>query len=657
MNEEENQNFNEPGKLNNDEPNRLDDLEKRLYRRDDDFIDAREPKDFHNFENNTQDLENDTPESVKRFWPSYKTKSGRKIMPTISTDLKLKFLKQAFWVSFVIFIAALGVFAYVLFGNKNTVSAKNVVIDVVAPTEISGGDEVDMYVNIQNQNNTKILDADLVIDFPEGTVINDENGNPVKRWRENLGDIDVGEKLTRKFSPLFFGEEGERKSAKISVEYRISGSNALVSKDVSYDFLVKSAPVSVTVTGPAEVSPNSSATYEITVKSKSLKPINNVALLVNYSFGFEPESFNPSPSFGSDFWELGNLNPEGEQTIKITGKFSGFEGDQKIISVMVGSGKNSDTGELQTLFLEKQVAINLTAPFIATSFTVNGSYAEEPVIDPNGSIRVDFIMKNNLSEQLEDVEVKLKIYGGLHSESSIAPENGFYRSLDEIILWNQQTRSDLATVPAGESRKMTVSFRLKDGVSLGTNTKFTIDGTVSGLKNRSGFGLERVSFSDQHTIKLASALKAYSESLYNEGPFSGTGFLPPKVDQETYYTIHFHVGDSSNDLRDVVMKANLPVYVKWLGEFAPFGAEIKYSPLDNNIVWEAGNISAGESKDLYFRVLLVPSLSQVGRTVVIVRSISGEGVDDFSGARQTFTNSDITTKASDVSVSEGVVSN
>ena len=646
MNDEENQKINKSDKPDRSE--RLDDLEKRLYKKDNFDSSDLSSGDYHQFENNEKKF-------VKGFWPSYKTPKGRTVTSSISSNLKMKFLKQILSLSVVIFLVAVGVFLYVLFGNKNTISAKNISIDIVAPSEVAGGQEVDLYINIENQNNTVILDSDLIIDFPTGTVITDELGNPVKRWRERLGDIAIGGKLTKKYTPIFFGEEGETKSAKISLEYRVAGSNALVSKDVYYDFLVKSTPVSVTVSGPAEVAPGSEATYDIVVKSQNQTTIKDIAVMINYSFGFEPQSFAPQPTFGVDYWQLGDLNPESERKISVTGKFSGFEGDQKIFVVMVGSGGGA-SNSLETLFLEKQIAINLTKPFLATSFVVNGSYAEEPIVAPGGEVRVDLIVKNNLSENLEDVEIKARIYGGLHSESSISVPEGFYRSLDQVLLWNQKTMTDLQTLPAGSSQRLGFSFKLRDDVDYGSNKNFTIEATISGLKSRSGFGLERVSFSDQLAIKLSSSMQMVAEGFYNQEPFTGVGFIPPKVENETYYTIHFRAGGSSNDLTGVVMRANLPVYVKWQGDFVPFGASLKYSPVDNNIVWEAGDIKAGEEKEVYFRVLLVPSLSQVGREAVLVRSISGQGIDVFSGRKQVFESRDITTKVIDVTKEEAVVS-
>ncbi len=629
---------------------RLDELEKKLYR-DEGLSEETTNQDYH-FLNQE---EKDSRGSIAGFWPSYKTPKGKKILPTISSDMKNKFLKKILILSFLAFLGSLSVFLYVVIGDRNTISAQNILIDVVAPKEVSGGEEVFVYINIENQNNTPILDADLIMDFPTGVVLTDERGNSVRRWRETIGNIGIGERVTKKYNPVFFGEEGEIKPIKITLEYKIEGSNALVSKSINYDFLVKTAPVVVEVLGPAEVSVGGQAAYEIIIKSKSPVAINDVGMILSHSFGFEPDGFSPNPDSGDNYWRLGTLQPGSERKISVSGKFSGFEGDQKILAIFVGSGRDIQSGSLSTVFLEKQVAINLTRPFLSANFVVNSSYSDEPVVSPGGVVNVDLTVKNNLSDPLEDVEIKVRINGNLHDESSISVAEGFYRSLDKVLLWNQRTVGDLSSILPGASRQLSFSFRLKSDGDYGFNRQFNMEVIAVGMKPRSGFGLEQISFSDQKIVRIASKIQATAEGFYKTGPFTSVGVLPPKVDQETHYTIRLKIGGSSNDLKNVTARANFPVYVKWLGEIIPFGSNVRFSPLDNNLVWDVGDISAGEEEELYFRISLVPSLSQVGREVVLVRSLRGEAVDVFSGEIQNFQNYDITTRVKDVSYEESRV--
>lgn len=74
-----------------------------------------------------------------------------------------------------------------------------------------------------------------------------------------------------------------------------------------------------------------------------------------------------------------------------------------------------------------------------------------------------------------------------------------------------------------------------------------------------------ISESLTRTVKVNSSFQLSSRAVHYTGPFGNSGPMPPRVGQNTTYTILWSITNSSNDVSRAKVTAVLPLYVKWTG--------------------------------------------------------------------------------------------
>jgi len=105
------------------------------------------------------------------------------------------------------------------------------------------------------------------------------------------------------------------------------------------------------------------------------------------------------------------------------------------------------------------------------------------------------------------------------------------------------------------------------------------------------------------------------------------------VEKETTYTVTWTLGNSWNDVRDVVATATLPPYVKWENVISPTDQNITYNPSGGTITWNVGDMKAGEKgRKVSFQVSFIPSIGQEGGTAIIVNPPRVKAVDRFTNS-------------------------
>ena len=107
---------------------------------------------------------------------------------------------------------------------------------------------------------------------------------------------------------------------KISLEYRVEGSNAIFVKEKLYEVNINSTPINLTVDAPEVISPNQDITLNVKTTLNATKPASNILVKFDYPVGFQFSSATPVPTLGNNVWSLGDLSPGAERDVSITGK-------------------------------------------------------------------------------------------------------------------------------------------------------------------------------------------------------------------------------------------------------------------------------------------------------------------------------------------------
>ncbi|MES2023411.1 MAG: hypothetical protein V4439_01885 [Patescibacteria group bacterium] len=565
---------------------------------------------------------------------------------------KTSMFKKFFIFSIIFFVLACGLASYFFFFGGNTVSNDNIDIAVLGNTFTAGGEELPLQIEITNKNNTDLQLVDMVLEYPKGTA--DQSGN-TEHFRQSLGTIPAGSIHTENVKIILFGEQNSIQPVKISLEYRVEGSNAIFVKEKDYEVSISSAPINLSVDAPAEVSPNQDVTLNIKATLNATKTASKMLLKIDYPIGFQFENATPSPFSGNNVWNLGDLAPGSETSISVTGKMVDVsEGEDKTFHIWSGSQSETDKSVIGVVFSSLGQTINIKKPFIAAQLFVNGVYQREYAADSKTPIRGEIRWVNNLPVKMNDLVIKAKISGNAMDRKTITSSQGFYDSTQDTIVWDKNSDNNFSEVSPGD--RGTVSFSvlplpLFSGGGMLVDPSIKIDVSIAGKQALSGNALQELNNSESKIVRIISDVGFANKALYYSGPFTNTGPIPPKVEKETTYTIVWSLSNTANNISKAQVRATLPEWINFVGHISPDTEDLTFNSGTKEIVWNVGGIPKGTGiteadREVAFQVSLTPSLSQVGTAPVIINDATLTGHDDFANVDVRVNKTSLNTKLS-----------
>ncbi|MEX0916944.1 MAG: hypothetical protein WDZ90_00225 [Candidatus Paceibacterota bacterium] len=588
------------------------------------------------------------PHDVKQEWEKETESESRPSMTEFMARKKKKItLPKLLWVSVGFFVLALSVSALFFFGGTNTVSGKNIIIEVEGPSAVAGGEELPLQISIRNRNATPIKFVDLLVEFPEGTRSATNLSLEFPRHRESLDTINPGEQVNKTVRAILFGEENTQHEIKITVEYRIDGSNAIFFKEDVYPVVISSAPLAIVVNTLKEVVSGQTVEFVVNVVSNATTPLENVLLKAEYPSGFEVLASSPRATFDTNIWNLGDI-PSGEkQTVRIEGRLIGQDNEERTFRFSSGTQSESNEREITAAFGTAVVPVTIKRPFIAIDVALNGDASPEYIARSNETIRADITWKNNLSTRVTDGKIIVSLDGLALDKRSVSVDKGFYRSSDNTITWSRETNDALAELDPGESGRVSFTFSPARGTTI-LNPLINLEASVEGRRLSEDNVPERIESTTAREVKVATDFLLNTRAVRTTGPFTNTGPIPPKADQESTYTVVWTLTNSANDVANAVVSATLPSYVRWVNVVSG-GENVTYNAVGGQVLWRAGEVPAGTGstkavKEVAFQIALTPSLSQVGTVPVLITSQRAEGFDRFVETNMSDSRSPLTTQ-------------
>lgn len=611
----------------NDKPSSLESLEDRLYSRTPPPL--RHDEEFGSGERHIRIAPGWTEEEERRESTLYGMFA--KIMPV---------LKRLFIASILFFLFAAGIAFYGFWRGGNTISPQNISLSLLGPVSHPAGEELDFEVTVGNYNQLPLESVDLLVEYPMGTRKPTDMSAELLRYREALGALPAGGSTSRKLAMVPFGEEGEKKEIRVTVEYRPKDSNAIFPQTASYEFLISAAPVSVSVSAPKEV--NSGQTFEIALEitSNASGVIKHLLVKADYPIGFSFVESAPAAAFSKDTWQLGDLPPQGKRTLRLVGRIDAVLEEERTFRISVGTESPKDEKLLGTAFLIETPSVVVKKPFVSLELALNGERGKTFVARSGQSVRADVLWANNLATKIADLEITAKLDGGIYNLSSVAPGGGFYDSNTATIFWDKRGYSRFGAVEPGEEGTLSFSFGILPVAidpALFKNPNMTIHLFARGKRlDETGLFQQDVVSSLSKEVKIASQLNFISRLLYAGGAFVNSGPVPPKAEEETTYTVVWSLSNSSNGVSATRVSAVLPSYVTWLDRVTPPAERVSYRPVGGEVVWDVGDIAAGvgfgtSPREVSFQISVRPSLGQVGTAPALLGETSAEGEDRFTG--------------------------
>lgn len=630
--------------------NRIEDLKQNLYSRNAPEAKVRRKMRF---------LENDP--DIKTDWehPPEEDLAPESLIGSESSEdnhpRHMKFLKKLLIGSAVFCVLAVGVGAYLFFNGSNLISANNIAINISGPVSIPAGTPVALSITVVNRNSVMLKGADLDVSFPAGTTRADDTTKALDSHRELLGDIEPGATVTKTVQAVIYGEQNLQKTVIANVTYGVAGSSSVFTKQQSYDILINSSPVVLTVSSLKETTSGRAFDLTLNVKSSSENTLKNVLLKATYPFGFsfKSSSLEPSSTDGT-IWSIGDMPPGASRTIKVSGILTGENTDLRAFRFVVGVERPGSPLSIGTALMETVQEVTIQKPFVSLALSINSdNTTADYVAQYERSQNITIRWTNNLSESLSNVEIVAHLSGSAYDRTRVAVPGGYFRSATDDVVWNQQTNRELASVAAGDTGTLTFSLTPTDKGTASAPTAnpiVTIAGSVSADRTSSS-NVQNTTAPVTRNIKVSPGISLSGRVVRNQGPFTNSGPIPPRVDEKTTYTVIWTVGNTPDTVGSAVVTATLPPYVSWTGQVSPSTEDLSFDNNSGTITWNIGTVNNGAlgssgRREASFQVALTPSITHLNQAPIIVNKAVLSAIDSWSGATVTGSQNFLTTSFS-----------
>lgn len=557
---------------------------------------------------------------------------------------------------FAFFVVAMGVSSLFLAFGNNSISGENISIAINGPFTVGAGSELALQVGITNGNTVPIKSATLIVEYPDGTLspaAEGEESRQLSTERMSLQTIEPGETVNIPLRARVFGEENQEKLVRVSVEYRVEGSNATFFKEAEpLRFKISSSPVSISADTLKKISSGQEAEVELTIASNSPTPLTQVLVQAEYPSGFDFTESSPSPAYGQNTWVIENLEPESEEVITITGIVVGDETDEYAIKFSVGVPAQGSEQTLASVFGTAQTQFQIEEPFLDIDLSVEGQTGTEVVASPGERSSVVVEFTNTLDDTLYDTAIEVQLSGNAFSIYEVGPSSGYFDSSENTITWDVSNTPSLQEIVPGETQRL--SFTLEPSSNVSRTPQINLNVNTSARRVSESDVAEELVGTASSVIKVVTAPGVHAEATHDDDIFNNSGPVPPEVDEETTYTITLMIENGSNEITEALLTTSLPPYVTWLDQSAGAGDMI-YNPTTRNIEWSAGDIGANAEAFASFQVSLLPRQLQLGTTPTLISEQRVRAVDRFTGTVVRASSPAVTTRLAGEGESSGIV--
>jgi len=581
----------------------------------------------------------DAPSDVRKAWQEA-PEPVIETIPKVPQDHSMSFLTKLLIGSIIFCIIAVGIGTYLFVNGSNLISGDNIDIVISGPVSIPAGTPVTFEVTVTNSNTIALEGVELTVNFPAGSTSVTSPTQELLAYRDPLGSVAPGGTVKRTVSANIYGEQNTQKSLIVDVSYKVKGSSSPFAKEKSYDVLINSSPINLTVSSFKEISAGQEFDMTFKIKSNSGDTLRNILVAAKYPFGFTFVSSSLAPLGDKATWRIGDLPPGGEKNIIVRGRLQGEDQENRVFHVTVGTANPRNAGTIGTEFMSATQEIALQKSFMTIGLNLNGSSSGDAAGGFNQPVRVDVSWQNNLPTSVTNAEIAVKLSGSTYDRTLVQPGQGYFRSSSDEIIWSSQSDQKLASIGPGETG--TVSFNITPR-DLGTpsaplvNPLLTFAVSVKGKRTQEAGVPESLSSIITRNVRISSIATLSGRIKRSGSEFVNTGPIPPKVDQKTTYTVVWSIDNTANLLNKAQVSANLPQYIKWLGAVSPSTEDVSYDEKTGMVTWSAGAIPThtaqkGQRKTVAFQISLEPNVNQLQSSPILVNDASLSAIDDFTGA-------------------------
>ena len=510
---------------------------------------------------------------------------------------------------------------------------KRTELSISGPKDVASAEPVNFTFTYSNHNWSELLDATLVLTYPE--QFHPETDGKMKQSSARA-EIPIGAIAGRSDGKVivtgkFYGSKGDTANLRAVLSYKPKSLSNVIETKAEYIVNVASSPLSLEVSAPQEIGSGQDADYVIEYANKGDKPFSNLKVKLTYPPGFHFLSADPKPTEGNAVWNIGSLSSDKGGKIVVHGSLTGSRDDRKTVRGEIGF-LQGDGKFLAYAGSERQTKI-VTSP-LAISQLVNKESTELSV-DPGARLQYVIKYKNEGNIGLRDAIVTFSLDPSHLDMSLLVLNAGSYDDTKKMITWRASDIPALALVAPGREGEIEFSIPVKKTFTFSPDTK---DGlfirTVAKIDSPdvpTTLASNKIIGTGAFTVKINSVVALDLKGYYQDAILPNSGPIPPKVGEETTYTLHLTAASSTNPVTGSRAVIAFPSGVVYKGKSSPTGETLKWNERSNELSWEIGTLSPTAKRELRFQISATPSSSQQGQSLTLVNKVDFTGKDSFTG--------------------------
>ena len=540
----------------------------------------------------------------------------------------------------VLGIIVLVVLAFIAFRPQEPILAPaKVDISIDAPTVSPSGGEAVLKVKITNKDTATLNKAELELVYPEGASYVDSTPKAIGLTGTTfpVPDLQPGQNVAVLIKVRIQGQINDEKKLIAKLHYRYTNFSSDFVAETTHTVRLVAADVALEISGPQTTNNAQVVTYEIGYKNNSDKEIQNGRIELTYPDHFQFASAEPQPNLGKNIWNVGTLQKGQQGKISFQGSFaSGGPGQSETFKAafLVLDASGSFFTQADTTFTTQIGSL----PLVVTQEVISGS--SNGITKPGETLRYKLSYRNNAAVAAKGAIIVLTIDSQAVDLGSIQAEGAQVNN--GTITWNASSNSNLETLNPNESGNLEFSLKIKNPPVRDTSRNLEVKTAVK-IK------------SDEYETFLPGgdlAIKISTQASVDTSLEHISGQLPPQVGKESTYRLNIALSNSTNELRDGVLTAFIPVAASGvdLSSIQPARevSNVTFDSSTGKLTWKVGILSAhvgdfSPLRKMSINVRIVPSSNQVGREVELLKTVGMKIVDSFTGENLSLSGNALTT--------------
>ena len=525
-------------------------------------------------------------------------------------------------------------FGFYFFYNSN--SDTNNHLEFEAEENIYSGVPFDLVVNINNDSGNVWQDVKLSLSLPEGVVFF-SNESDRSFSIKSLGNLGSGSLTQVTFKLMAI----EQKEVDVLLSYVPEGVGSRFEEKQSWGMPSIRIPVSLKIDSPKEVINGGKINLKIDYQNVADADLDGLYLEILYPKDFSYTKSSAEPDLKENVWNIDSLRKGSSGNLSVFGKLLGNTTSTLEFTVSILKEAQS------TKYLVVQEKASITTKESSLYIGINLNETDNYIARPGDILNYGVGYSGK-------ADIKVKLIGSVFDLATIQVyDGGFIQPGSNQIIWKNANLDE-----AGGSVTFSVKVKNDYGIKrLGDrNLILKVEAEATSGEYSNKIELE-TKVAGQITVDAKGYFRDADSGIINKGP------IPPKIGVPTNYTVHWLIFNYTNDVKDVVVRAELRPGVTFAGN-AQSNVDSKptFNVASNEVVWKINRIGAttgviGKPLEGIFQIQAVPSGSNLGQYMPLLSETKVTAADDFTGLELSGIDQEITTALPDDSSvgSSGIV--